>query len=411
MPGQKEYYDLLYAYTLGCLDNEELEQLKKYLDTGENFPWQELGEFQNLSSLLPSILSIESPKQEVKDKVARKLYRIRQEIKIKRDARKGAQKKNDEVRPAEQKQAEIIEEPLVEEDIEQDLKDKFKPDVEEFEIVSPKPVSNDLPSSDKKEKESAETEPAEVSEPAIKPDDEMLLDFSEGSEKAGEDEIDTTSMTEEDVISASKTAEEIETEKKAVERRLKKKRRYTNSLESVKNKKKSGLPLVLAFIVFFIAIITVVFLYYRASIDIKKYESEINTLNKEVATLTDQYKQNLELQTILNSKYLVTVDLESAKATTPTFGKLFISTDLNKGYLQLTNLSALPGNNVYQLWINFSGKYLSLLKFNTTENISYFAFEVPQINAKTKASFIITSESEGGSEQPGKNVFLEGRIK
>ena len=106
MPGQKEYYDLLYAYTLGCLDNEELEQLKKYLDTGENFPWQELGEFQNLSSLLPSILSIESPKQEVKDKVARKLYRIRQEIKIKRDARKGAQKKNDEVRPAEQKQAE-----------------------------------------------------------------------------------------------------------------------------------------------------------------------------------------------------------------------------------------------------------------------------------------------------------------
>src|SRR3990170_2328337 len=156
MPGQKEYYDLLYAYTLGCLDNEELEQLKKYLDTGENFPWQELGEFQNLSSLLPSILSIESPKQEVKDKVARKLYRIRQEIKIKRDARKGAQKKNDEVRPAEQKQAKIIEEPLVEEDIEQDLKDKFKPDVEEFEIVSPKPVSNDLPSSDKKEKESAE---------------------------------------------------------------------------------------------------------------------------------------------------------------------------------------------------------------------------------------------------------------
>lgn len=408
MPDNKEYYDLLYAYTLGCLDNEELEKIKEQIKTGENFPWLELGEFQNLSSLLPSILSIESPAKEVKDKVARKLYRIRQEIKAKRDTRKGIRKNNEKENITGQEPEKIIEEPSLEEEIEQDLKDKFKPDIEEFEIVSPRPEANYKHLSDKKEKEPVAIEKSSEAESG----DEIVLDFGEDPAIISEDEIDTISMTGEEQSVSTKTTEEIEAEKHAEEKRLKKKRRYTSSLEKNKEeKKKSGLSLVLAFIAFFIIIVSVVFLYYKSSVSVKKYESEINTLNNEIVTLSDQLKQNREQQVILNSKNLITVDMESANATASTFGKLFISTDLNKGYLQLTNLSTLPGNGVYQLWINFSGKYLSLLKFNPAENTSYFPVEIPQINAKTKANFIITSEPEGGSEQPGKDVILGGHIK
>ena len=83
MADKNEYYEFLYAYAFGCLDEDDLKSLTNYLASNEDYFWQELGEFQNLSALLPSILNIEKPEPEVKDKVARKLYRIRNEIKAK----------------------------------------------------------------------------------------------------------------------------------------------------------------------------------------------------------------------------------------------------------------------------------------------------------------------------------------
>jgi hypothetical protein len=80
--------DLIYAYSLGCLDNEELQRLREHLDRGEEFNIQELGEFQNLASLLPSTLKIENPDPQLKDNVAKKLYRLKDEIKAQRQKNK-----------------------------------------------------------------------------------------------------------------------------------------------------------------------------------------------------------------------------------------------------------------------------------------------------------------------------------
>jgi hypothetical protein len=59
----------------------------------ENFPWKELGEFQNLVALLPSALLIETPSWELKDKVARKLYKLRDEIKSQKEEEKPVEEK------------------------------------------------------------------------------------------------------------------------------------------------------------------------------------------------------------------------------------------------------------------------------------------------------------------------------
>lgn len=72
-----DYTSLLHAYSLGCLDKEELNSLLKFFDTAKEYPWQELGEFQNLAALLPSFLNIEEPPAQLKDRVARTLYRLR----------------------------------------------------------------------------------------------------------------------------------------------------------------------------------------------------------------------------------------------------------------------------------------------------------------------------------------------
>src|ERR1039458_3437788 len=80
--------DLIYAYSLGCLDNEELQLIREHFDSGEELNNQKLGEFQNLASLLPTLLTIEIPDPQLKDNVAKKLYRLKDEIKAQRQKNK-----------------------------------------------------------------------------------------------------------------------------------------------------------------------------------------------------------------------------------------------------------------------------------------------------------------------------------
>jgi len=78
--------ELIKSYVLGCLNPEAEKGLKSFMEDTENFPWQELGQYQNLVAMLPLNLSFETPGLEVKDRVARKLYELRGEPEITQQA-------------------------------------------------------------------------------------------------------------------------------------------------------------------------------------------------------------------------------------------------------------------------------------------------------------------------------------
>jgi hypothetical protein len=78
--------DLIKAKTLGCLTKDDNAELKKYMESGEDFPWDVMGEYQNLTAMLPILLQLEVPDSELKDNVARKLYKILEELKAKQQA-------------------------------------------------------------------------------------------------------------------------------------------------------------------------------------------------------------------------------------------------------------------------------------------------------------------------------------
>jgi hypothetical protein len=80
-----ESMELLQAKALGCLDPEDDALLTKSMREDENFPWQELGHYQNLVAFLPTLLDIEVPEPEVKDNVARKLYELGEKIKAEKE--------------------------------------------------------------------------------------------------------------------------------------------------------------------------------------------------------------------------------------------------------------------------------------------------------------------------------------
>ncbi len=78
--------DLIKAKTIGCLTKDEDAEFKEYIESGEDFPWDILGEYQNLTAMLPILLQVEVPDSELKDNVARKLYKIIEELKAKQQA-------------------------------------------------------------------------------------------------------------------------------------------------------------------------------------------------------------------------------------------------------------------------------------------------------------------------------------
>ena len=88
---KKKIIDLIKLEVLGCINEKDSAALQSSKETDADFPWKELGDYQNLAALLPSALELEFPKSELKDRVAVKLYSIRDEIKTKLDAKKAAE--------------------------------------------------------------------------------------------------------------------------------------------------------------------------------------------------------------------------------------------------------------------------------------------------------------------------------
>lgn len=359
MAGNTEYYEFLNAYSLGCLDSEDLVKLKSYLAEGGEFPWQELGEFQNLSSLLPSILTIESPAPEVKDDVARKLYRIKSEIKAKREKLKV------QVPPAET--AVKISEPEKTEDKKAEMS-------EDYERVSPLRKSDDIP----------DEEADEVSA-------ENQLERS----TASEDEIDTLSDSVEE--SAGSTAEPV-----------KKTDYFEKKYSKEPGKKKiSGFSLILLLVIVVVGILLV---YLKVTADVNNYQNRIVKLKKEVNDLTQKFNQFSQFQAILTSKDLKIINLETTGRVKEAFGKLFISPESSAGFLKVSDLPELKGNNLYRIWLNLDGKFYSLTTFQRTGKLDFVSFELPNIVNSRRVRFEVTGGTVGGADRPGKAVFLKGSI-
>jgi hypothetical protein len=85
---KKKVIELIKLEVLDCLSDSDAESLKLAKEVDPDFPWKELGDYQNLVALLPVALNIEFPVSELKDKVALKLYNMRDEIKAKVEAKK-----------------------------------------------------------------------------------------------------------------------------------------------------------------------------------------------------------------------------------------------------------------------------------------------------------------------------------
>ncbi len=67
------FESLIFPYALGCLEKDDFINLVDYLSSAEEFPWQLLGEYQNLIALLPSFLNMKEISSDVADTILRQV--------------------------------------------------------------------------------------------------------------------------------------------------------------------------------------------------------------------------------------------------------------------------------------------------------------------------------------------------
>ncbi len=378
MPEQNEFYDLLFAYSLGCLDEEDFLKLKEYLKSNEEY-WQELGEYQNLVSLLPSILNIETPNPEVKDNVARKLYKLKGEVPKKKNVKEKLQVETAELNKEKEDSENTINA------VEETFSEKLNTRTDGFEVVTAK----------KKVEYFRPTQETQI----------RGRDF----ENISDDEDEKENVThEEQETQASELAKDGKSQAEA-----EKKKTYTLHGDYGSDKKsvkegKTFLRNILLIILLTAAAAGILFFYFKVSSEVRAYKSKVESLNEQVKDLSSTTAVSRELSELLQSKNLKIINLDGTDINHSGFGKLIISLENSRGFLQLSQMPGLSTGKVYQLWLSMNKKFVSMGTFSPVHNDEYFPVTLPEITNQQSAKFMVSEEPLTGSLEPGNKIFLTG---
>ncbi len=424
---RQEASDLIYAGVLGCLDLVDQTKLNEYINSGGELP-PNMGELQNIAAMLPIILQAEKPDPELKDKVARKLYRIKDEIRAKintgtvlpaeifyrnsRENRKVSSTPGDQLSPsedvekapqetggAEKKSSIETEKEVLKEEIHNEIKSgDFEPVVpvrntfESFKSTREKVLEGNFENVPE-EKEEVKPEVKIPTREKIKTYDRVITKEKPSYKTSSKDTPYKITSTKE--------------RGKSFERAYKKK--YMTEETSNKNQ---GIKPWLMISLFIIVLLALIVLYLNFSSEINELKFTNDSLKQQVNDLSVKFSSTQEIQSILESSDVKVINLQGTGINPVGKGKLIISGSQNKGFLQLSDMPALGKNSSYQLWMQLpSGKYFSLGVFNPSGRVQYFPFKIPQSEENNITEFMVTEESSAGAADPGNKVFLTGSLQ
>ncbi len=232
---------LIKAKALGCLEQIEEIELSEFMETAEEFPWAELGEYQNLVSLLPLYLPLELPGNEVKDNLVYKLTELRNQL-----------------FPVQEEEKEIVEEksPSVEEE---NIPDEVEINMQDFDTnVEPDLSIQDDVIPDEPEEEILETK-EEISSERRPPFKKEL--FDEQREKSDRRIRENIKKLDDEIAELEQTV----------------KRNFMISLG-----------------VFVVLIVIVIFIYLSLSSRISDQQDKLDTLQNSIGILIPQPQSSPE---------------------------------------------------------------------------------------------------------------------
>jgi len=427
-------YDLLHAYALGCLEKEDIKKIKSYFRSGKEFEWSELGEYQNLGAMLPAILNIETPPAQLKDKVARKLYRMRDEkrkalIDLSKITQVTAKQE-----PAKEQDGLIPENPVPEfsdlkgpladipaEDLERMLKqnEADSPQNNSYQTkfeIDPSAIDN------WKEPEESTPEPIGFNVSNIEPEPDRL-NKKEPEENSASFQASVEQAPIHENIQSGKEIPVAQPSEQPAEPPV-----YQNPILErlsggtvtpetglpeleTKQEGKSRKGIWAAVIILFVLFLALAGgIYYIFMLNMKNTK-EIEKLRQQAGSQTLKADVNNDIIAILSSRDFKVADLKPQKESAQGYGKVIMSFDMKIAYFQYAQLPELGPGKVYQLWANISGNTMSLGQFIPKAAMNYQPLpKLPVIDKDISVSFLLTEEKTEGAEAPSNNVFLTGKI-
>ncbi len=317
---------MLQAKALGCLDAEENKELQEFIDAGHVFPWDELGSYQNTVSLLPLALQLEAPDAELKDRVALKLIKLSEQLRINKILEEDKFEVEDELDESVNEFTNIPEtyiEPPIEIEteetaVEENLSEALNPEESNFnldEVVLPVLEGGEVSDDNLQEDVSIELpfetliDETEIDYPQVEEVDvDKVLSKNEiapsdiTEQLVGEDSENISALVEQqsDEIKPIEDSEESEkkpdlTKKSVVEKVFK---ALEQDFDALKNnvdesERKTTRGLLFAYIIVAVLLALLIFSFFKFSSDINSLRNEVKELkNKISSSLFEEQKTN-----------------------------------------------------------------------------------------------------------------------
>lgn len=428
MSDQEKYNAYIHAYALGCLDKDEFIELTEYLEGSSDFNWVELGEFQNLAALLPSFLQLEAAAPSVKNKVAQRLYRLKEEKKLAQEPqppKPAAQaapspavtsfipkpapvfeapprhrSESGTERPTQRTQVEMrSSEPGSERPIEPPA-ENLRTEIPQLRLPGDQqeePGSGGLHlNMDAIEEHVPE---AEEQQPVYQPEPEQQLqhdanEFIQHQDENGkQQQIHSTPLLIQQTESPAASSDQPIIIKK-------------------------GVPTSFFILIVLLLAGGIYTIYYLLD---QKITSLKNSVPSEITRITAEYDAKLvqldrqqQVLTLLGQSDVLFIKLTPGTGSNA-YGKLIVSPSLRQGHLIMNDLRIIPPQDqkVYQLWVKGARSNMFVSIEVSSSSTGYIPVSFAGDLAKEKnLTFLITRESVGSTPSaPSKEVELSGSIR
>lgn len=355
-------HEIISAYSAGCIDVKNLMQFMEFIREGGSLPPKELGELQNIMALIPVILEPETPDPELKDKVAKRLISMHEEMKDKIKAVK--------------EQTKVTK-------VEKDKTVAAAPAAATPEPPKTKRMTVENEPAAEKRDTIREEEPSQPREPKEQPPRQPRVEQPE--RKGG-----------------------------------RKGKLYTEGPTPIYNERDNsgGSNTFFWIVVILILVVSCVIGYFMYSAN-QSLEEEVRALEEKVTDLQQQLRINTDFVSQYNSlieffnyKDISVVDLDPGEASPESSGKLYISFAQREGLIEFTNMPELKTSEGYQLWMVSKGKSFSLGTYVPIPGRRYHEIDdIPYVPKEDVDLFRITNEPREGAEVPSGETYLFGNFE
>lgn len=372
--------EMISAYALGCIDKENLIQFRDYISKGGKLPKKEMGDLQNIVSLIPTILETETPNPKLKEAVAKKLLSFQEETKA---------------RIREQKERGTSTGPVM-----PPARNKFKVNTATHATKHDTIEKPAKPSSQPKS-------PNEVQKTVVPEKITLTGDVPQLSELP----IQSGPKNRTTITNPLPIPPNTEIGKDSKEDKVRFKDYAPDPQTMVSSKTPVWIWALLAVVIIGASIVAYI-LYQENSI----LNNKIATVNREKSSLVNQLIQkenelnaNQVLIEFLNYDDIQIIKLMGSDLALDATGKIFLSLDIGEALLELYNLPIIESGMVYHVWLVSRGKSYSLLEFLPDPNLKFIKIpKLPYVPREDVDFIRITVEDKAGKETPEGNTFLYG---